>query len=832
MLALYRSGRQSEALEAGRQARALLADEIGVDPGDELQYMERAILARDPALDLPRPAAASPGLVPDAAPDRPVSRAVAVPRQLPPSIADFTGRAEQLAEIRQVLTGERDRYAMPIVAVSGQGGVGKSSLAVRAAQELVADFPDGQLYANLTGSDGEGGAARQLARFLRALGVPGSGIPEDPQERAELYRSQLAGRRVLVVLDDVTDEDQVLPLLPGSPESAVITTSRVRLTGLPGAHWVDVDVLPPDQAEQMLGSIIGADRVEAEPVAGTELVDLCDGLPLALRIAGARLAFRRHWRVEDLVRRLGDESGRLDELSHKGLELRSNIALTYEGLSDLARRLFRLSALVPAPDFPVWAAAALLDVGLDDAEDVLESLVDAQVLTVLDVPGDRSRRYRFHELVRVFALERLAEEERAADRHDALVRYLGGWLSLSDEAHRRHYGGDYTVLHGSAPRWVPPDAELPERVTDPLAWWERELRGLVAAIRRAATDDFDEACWDLALTSVTLFETRSYFDDWVETAELAAQVTARSGNRRGQGCASYSLGTLAMGHKRLDEAERHFEQALQAFRDSDDRHGRALVLRNAAFVSRVRGDDEAMRDRYVQALEDMRAVGDRVGEAHVLASLARVRMDDEDVAGARGMLDEAAAICREAPSPRVEAQVTYRLAELHLATGDIDQAREALHRTLRTVRSLGDRAGEAYALQALGIVRQREGRLDSARTTLTHAASLARQVGDRWIEGQALFGLGGVVVAQGDVGAGTVLLQEAADLFGEIDAGLWQAKSLILVAEATAGGDPAAAARRLDRAVVLLAPLDSAEAGRWRSRARRSGTAALSDDLA
>ena len=817
MIALYRCGRQADALEAGRQARAVLADEIGVDPGPELKATEQAVLTRDSILDL-APAGGSAGSA--SSPDHaggaersPAWPGRTVPRQLPPSIADFTGRSAQLAEVRAALTAGPGDYAMPVVAISGQGGVGKSSLAVRAAHELAGDFPDGQLYANLRGSDVDEGLARQLARFLRALGVPGAAVPDDSDERLEMYRSELADRRILMVLDDAVDEEQVLSLLPGSPRCAVIVTSRIRLSGLAGAHRIAVETLNGGQSLDLVTEIIGVQRIAAEPEACAELVALCAGLPLALRIAGARLASRPHWRVADLVRRLADETRRLDEFAHKGLEVRSNIAVTYRGLGEAARRLFRRCTLIHAPDFPGWATAAVLDCDLLEAEDLVESLVEAEVLEVTTMPGDPSPRYRFHDLVRVFGLEQVAEKESPAEQRAAVARYLGGWLTLSDEAHRREYGGDYTVLHGSAERWLAPGGTPPEQVGDPLAWWERERRGLVPAIRQAAAAGFDEVCWDLTLTSVTLFEARGYFDDWVESADLAIRATEQTGNARGLAAARYTLGTLAMAQKRLDDALALFTSALGTFTAVGDVHGQALVRRNTAFIDRLRGDTGAAAAGYAEALNGMRTAGDQMGEAHVLASLARLRIDEGHTAAARVMLDDALAICAEARCLRVEAQVTFRLAELHLSTDDLDEARQALHQALRVVRDLGDKAGEAYTLQALGTLRYREGRLEAAHTSHSHAIALAQEIGDRWIEGLALFGLGEVTLARHNEEAAVRHLQEAASCFAELNAALWHAKSLILLAEVELlSGQATAAGTHLERAARSLGPLDSAEA--------------------
>jgi tetratricopeptide (TPR) repeat protein len=660
-----------------------------------------------------------------------------------------------------------------------------------------------------------------LARFLHALGIDGAAVPDDIEERAHLFRSRVAGKRVLVVLDDVNSEAQVRPLLPGSPICAVIITSRARLTGLSGTFRVDLDVLKVDQSLELLGKIVGKNRVDAEREAATELVNSCGGLPLALRIAGARLASRPHWHIGMLVRRLSGEAHRLDELSHHGLEVRSSIGLTYRALDDTAKRLFRLFALIRAPDSPAWTAAALLDTGLTEAENVVERLVDAQVLDVVSYPGARLPRYRFHDLIRVFAREQLLSTEPQPARRDALTRLLGGWLALAENGHRIEYGGDYTILHGSAPRWRPPDGDTAELIGAPRDWWETERRALVAAVRQAATEQMDELCWDLALSLVSSFEVKGYFDDWQETTELAAQLAAHAGNRTGQAAMAYSLGTLHMYQKRLGEAERSFVQARDLFAAEGNRHGHGLTLRNWALVDRLRGDLAAMLAKYAEALDVMREVGDRIGEAHILCSLAKYRIDEGEFEVARGLLDQAGTICAEVCCPRVEAQVCYRSAELYLGTDQIGNARQELHRVLRLVRDLGDRIGETYTLYGLGVVRLREGRLDNAETTLRHTVAQARRVGERLVEGQALLMLAELEVARGG-SAVAEYLEEALAIFEELGARLWRAKTLVTWSELhILAGEDDLAARQVEVADSLLAEVNSRESNRLRAQLRQ-----------
>jgi DNA-binding SARP family transcriptional activator len=828
MLALYRSGRQAEALEVCRQARTTLMEELGIELGQGVRQLETAILNRAPELDLGPTARSTSRQPARSASGQPTSggseRRSRVPRRLPASIADFTGRQAQLAEIKRALAGDESaaRHGMRIVAISGKGGVGKSTLAVRAAHELRELYPDGHLYGDLQAPEGQDRVRGILARFLRALGVDGASIPDDVEERADLYRSHMADKRVLVVLDGATNEDDILPLLPAGSGCAVIATSRIPLSGLPGAYLVDIDVFDADWSLTMLAKIVGAARVEAERDAATELVKLCGGLALAIRIAGARLASRPHWSIDVLVARLRNRKRRLDELSYRGLVLRSNIGQSYRALTPTARRLFRLFALSTTHDFPSWTAAVLLDIDPLDAYEVVEGLIDAQLLDTVQYPGE-NLRYRFHDLIRVFALERLHAEESEADRTSAVERLLGAWLARASHAHRKEYGGDYTILHGTAPLWSGArELEDIDDMGDQIEWLESERRSLVSAVHLAADHGMSEMCWDLALTSVTLFEVKGHFDDWRETAERALAVTEAAGNRRGHAAMQYSLGAMHLFQVRLDDADRYLSAALATFEEEGDEHGSALVLRHCATVNRMRDRTAEMRANYDAALEKMRAVGDLVGEAHILQSLAKLSIDEEDADTAGGMLEIAIERFRRVGYLRGEAQALARSAELFLLTNQAEEAHQALNRVLLIVRDIGDRIGEAHALYRLGVVRQRTGRLDNAETTLQHALALAEQVGQRMVAAMAHYGLGEIAMSRGQGAAAADHADSADTVFEELRATVWRARTLVLRSDIQRDqGAEDLAASDLNLAFELLASVHSAEARRVRAELER-----------
>jgi DNA-binding SARP family transcriptional activator len=402
MTALHQSGRRAEALEVYHRTRGALVEQLGLEPGSALHRLERAILTGDPLLEAPR------------------SHSIA-PAQLPADITDFTGRKPQLTH----LSAATDRPATVLVAITGKAGVGKTTLAVHAAHRLRAQYPDGQLFVDLRGTQATPlPAADVLARFLRSLGVDGAAIPDDAEECAALYRSLLAGRRLLILLDDAACEAQLRSLLPGSPGCAVLVTSRARLAGLGGAQLVELDVFEPDQAVELLARVAGPQRVAAEPAAAREIVRLCGFLPLAVRVAGARLGARPHWPLSRLEADLSDDRARLDNLRLGDLQVRASFALSYENLDVMARRAFRLLGLLEIRDFTPWVTAALLDVPQASAEELMDTLVDQHLLEVSGRDATGRLRYRFHDLLRAYAREVVLTQEPEASRRAALDRML------------------------------------------------------------------------------------------------------------------------------------------------------------------------------------------------------------------------------------------------------------------------------------------------------------------------------------------------------------------------------------------------------------------------
>ncbi|MFI9271110.1 AfsR/SARP family transcriptional regulator [Kitasatospora sp. NPDC052896] len=824
MTALFRAGRQAEALEEYRRARETFVDELGIEPGEELRRLQQAILTRDPVLTgepavpaVGTPAAGTPATAsehPAADPAAPAPPSV--PRLLPAGIADFTGRAQTIERILAEPAGEAaGEQAVPVTVITGRGGVGKTTLAVHLAHRLASAFPDGQLFARLSNAAQPEKACDVLGRFLRALGVAAPAVPDGIEERAEMYRDRLAGRRVLVVLDDAVSESQVLPLLPGSAECRVLVTSRRRFTGLPAADRVEVSAFSQLSSAELLARIAGRSRITAEPEAVAALCELCGQLPLALRIVAARLAARPHWSVSDLIERLTDESRRLDELRHGEMGVRASISLTYESLSPDARRLFRLLALLETPSFASWIGAPLLRTDPLRGQDLLEELAESYLLDVEVDSTTRSARYRFHDLVRTFARERLATEEPPSARQEALERILGALLFLTGEAHRREYGGEFMLTRSPAGRWELPPRLVDRVLADPLGWYDQERMWIVSAVRQAAASGLAGHAWGLAMNAVTLFEARAHFHDWRETHDLALRAARQAGDRLGEAAMRYSAGSLDMFEQQFTPAAEQFERALALYQELGDRHGAAMVLRNMAFLDRMNGRLDDALDRCRQAMAVFEEAGDRIGEAHVLNHMAQIHLEYGEHELARGLLERALRVCQGLGNRRVGAQVLHRLGEARLALGDLDGALADFRQVLADVRLAEDHIGETYALLGLAEVHRLRGDQAAAGELLAAADTLAVTVGERLAEARVALALGELSLEADELELAWVRAARARELFTEMRAPLFQACALELCGRvhAAAGRRAQAAECRRD-ALAAVVGLDSARVRR------------------
>jgi hypothetical protein len=375
--------------------------------------------------------------------------------QLPPDISDFTGRNAMREELVSLFYAQTEStHAIVLSSITGAGGIGKTALAVHIAHQLARRYSDGQLYVDLRGAGNERfDPYAVLGEFLRALGLEGRSIPENLDERLHLYRTGLAHRHILVVLDNAADESQVRPLLPGSRTCGVLITSRRKLPALEGARSFSLDVLPSADALKLLSKVCADDRIEAEPESAEKIVNICGGLPLAIRIAGGRLAQRAHWRVSHLANILANEQRRLGALKVGDLEVRSSFALSYNHEDEDIRQLFRLLSLIRTADFAGWVAAPLLDCDQETAEEMVDRLVDAQLLDIAGRGVSGETRYRFHDLLRLFASERLAEEDPLEDAMTAERRLNSAYLRLVERAHIRQWPSGLRPETGLSPRW-------------------------------------------------------------------------------------------------------------------------------------------------------------------------------------------------------------------------------------------------------------------------------------------------------------------------------------------------------------------------------------------
>jgi DNA-binding SARP family transcriptional activator/tetratricopeptide (TPR) repeat protein len=727
MIALYRAGRQADALATYQRLRRSLGDELGIDPSQPLRELEAAILRQDASLDPPAPAITV----------RPAPKVGVVPAQLPLAVPAFTARTREIARLDTVLirTGRppsgaaSPNAAVVIAAVSGTAGVGKTALAVHWAHRARGHFPDGQLYVNLRGFDPGGlvvDPAVALRGFLSAFGIEMDRIPAGVDEQAALYRSVLAGKRVLVVLDNARDAEQVRPLLPGAPGCVVVVTSRNQLTALVTAECaypLTLDLLTSDESRDLLAHRLGTDRVAAEPAATREVIERCARLPLALAIAAANCFTHPELSVASIAAQLREATSTLDALNDAdvGTDIAAVFSWSYQALSPDAARQFRLLGLHPGPDVTVAAAASLAGVPPAEVRPLLAELVRAHLLT-----QPTRDRYTLHDLLWTYAA-RLGRGEETEPQRAAAARRL-----LDHHLHTALSAGQLINPKREPIAVSPPEAatvtEQPGDRDRAVAWFAAERAVLLAVVRQAVDNGFDSHTWRLAWAVQDFLSRWGHREDHVASQRAAIEAAQRQGNLVAQARSHCGYSTACAKLHRYDEAHSHLRHALDLYEALGDHAGQAFAYYQMGWLSNLQGrHDQALRHAR-QALRLYRAAGHPVGVARTLNSLG---WD-------------------------------------HALCGDYERARPRCEQALVALRRLGDHHFEAGASDSLGYIYHHLGNYGRAVEHYRHAVELFRDVGDRYYQADALNHLGDSHHAAGDLDAARAAWRRALDIFDEL----------------------------------------------------------------
>ncbi|WP_433214205.1 AfsR/SARP family transcriptional regulator [Microtetraspora malaysiensis] len=764
MLALHRTDRRAEALDVYQRLRRTLIDELGIEPGSMVQDAHQKILRSDapaqsrwrmpattssappttshrsvaPADPLPAAGPADPASSHPAAPatastadspaKSPATATWPTPAQLPADIPDFTGRKAQVKHVCELLTSSQKSdapSAVAVTAICGTGGVGKTTLAVHTAHRLAPRFPDGQLYVNLRGTDARPRSPQEvLASFLRDLGVPDDAIPPDEETQAARYRTLTAGRRLLIVLDNARDSAQVRPLLPGTGSCGVLVTSRHRLPGLAAAAHITVDVLDDTEARALFTAVVGPERAAAEPEATTAVLTCCAGLPLAVRIAAARLAARPSWTVASLADRLRDVRRRLDELCVEDVAVRTSLQVSYASLpapsgpGDIdAARTFRLLGLLNGPDIGLHAAAALLGQTPERAEQVLELLVNACLLDT-HLPG----RYRLHDLLRVYAAERVMEEEPDHSRRDAVER-MAHWCLVTLAA------ADKALLpQVRRPKTPAPDPAHPpltfDTFTEALQWCNDERATLVGAAEAAASYDLHHIAWQIPSIAWSYFRLCARHEEWLRCNEIGMRSALLLGDRSAQSYLLNSHAGLLFQLHQLDEAESCLTSGLQIVRETGDETGEMSALTNLAIIYRSRRQYQQSREHSLQALALARSTGRKTAEANVLNNLGTCEDHLGNYAEALTFLQSALDIYHQVDDSDGVGVALANIGAVHLHRRSLSEALVWLQQALPLARAVGNRINEAETLTHLGETLAGLNRPKEARHHLNQARSL------------------------------------------------------------------------------------------------------------
>jgi DNA-binding SARP family transcriptional activator/tetratricopeptide (TPR) repeat protein len=720
MVALYRSGRRGDALLVFREIRGRLAGQLGVEPGPDLQRLHQQVLAGDRELDQAagRLAAATGGGLP------------VIPRQLPAAVTPFTGRTAELG----VLSGLLEHMpaaggSVVISAIGGTAGVGKTALAVNWAHQAAGRFPDGQLYANLRGFGPSGRpvpAADAVRGFLGSLGLPQDRIPACPDAQAALYRSMLAGKRMLVVLDNAGDEEQVRPLLPGSAGCLVVVTSRRSLPGLAaeGARVLTLDVMSQAEAGELLSARLGARRAAAEPEAVSELAALCARLPLALAVAAVHAAARPDLALASLTAQLRDMGGRLDELAagDRASSVRAVLSWSYQNLSGPAARMFRLLGLHPGPDVTAAAAASLAGIGVPAARRILAELSSAHLI-MEPVQG----RFSYHDLLRAYAMEAVQEDEDEAERYAATLRVLDHYLHTGwSAANLLQPGRDPALtLAGPQPGTAP---EALRDGDDALRWCRAEHHVLLAVSAQAGTDGFDSHAWQLPWALADYFSRAGHWQDLAETHQAALSAALRLGDRAAQARAHQCLGYAQLMSDPGQTRHPHLTQALSLYREVGDRMGQAWI-----------------HVGFSLALEARRRPRTALGHARKVLSLARA-------SGHRGE----------------EAVALNMIGWLHAQLGDYQQALTYCQPALSMFREVGNRLGQAATEDSLGYIHHHQGDYARAAACYEQALRQAHEMGSRLTQASILDHLAATRAAAGDPQAAADAWRQALGILNDL----------------------------------------------------------------
>jgi DNA-binding SARP family transcriptional activator/tetratricopeptide (TPR) repeat protein len=713
MRALHATGRVPEALNCYITIQRRLVEDLGVDPGTELQGLHQAILRGE--------------LGPPATP--PTARARTVPANLPADVRGFAGRETELAQLDTIMAAaDQQPTSVIISAVSGTAGVGKTALAVHWAHRVADQFPDGQLYINLRGFDVGGRAltpAEAVRSFLDAFDVPPQHIPTELDAQVALYRSLLAGKRVLVVLDNARDADQARPLLPGAPTALAVVTSRNQLTplvALDGAEPLTLDLLSTVEAHQLLARRLGAGRVAAEPAAVEAILTACSRLPLALSIVAAR-AQQTGFPLATLAAELSSAGRRLDALDagDAASQVRAVFSWSYTSLTPPAARLFRLLGLHPGPDISAPAAASLGGYGLSKTRQLLTELARTNLI-VEHVPG----RFTFHDLLRSYATDLAHTHDPDGSRRAALTRMLDHYLHTAHAADRLlEPHRDPLPLSGAAC-----EVTLDHVVDRPqaLAWFQEELPALLGAVRLAAEHGMDGHAWRLSWTLVTYLDRRGLWADYLATQQTALGATQRLGDREGQARVHRFLGNVLGRLGRHDEAHAHLQEALRWYAGSGDQVGQARIHRAITWSLGQRGRHSAAMNHAVRALDLFRAAGHRSGEARALNAVGWYHSLLGNYPQALTICEQALALQRDLSSVDGEANALDSIGYVHHHLGDPARAIACYRQALRLYRELGDRTGEIETLSHLGDTHLTAGNGPAAHRAWRQALSIMEEL--------------------------------------------------------------------------------------------------------